>query len=134
MVAIANTSEQLQWYNDLCLKTTTGEIAASLLEARAQLEISSSLAELRTPTLVMHAREDAVVPVAEGRLLASEIRGAEFVELDSRNHILLEPEPAWARFCEAVLAFLTPRNAPADPVFAALSARERQVLALLATG
>ena len=49
---------------------------------------------------------DEVVPIAEGRLLASGIPGAEFVELDSRNHILLEQEPAWQRFCEAVLAFL----------------------------
>ena len=128
------TYEQLQWYNDLCLKTTTGEIAATLLEARAQIEMSGSLAEVRTPTLVIHAREDAIVPVAEGRLLASGIRGAEFVEVDSRNHVLLEHEPAWARFCEAVLAFVAPAKAPADAVFAALSARERQVLAHMADG
>ena len=35
--------EQLQWFNDLCLKTTTGEIVASLLEARAVVDISASL-------------------------------------------------------------------------------------------
>lgn len=128
------TLEQLQWYNDLCLKTTTGEIAATLLEARADMEITASLREVRTPTLVIHAREDAVVPVAEGRLLASEIRGAEFLELDSRNHVLLEHEPAWARFCEAVRGFVSPALPPAEPVFAALSGRERQVLALMAEG
>ena len=30
------SSEQLQWFNDLCLKTTTGEIAAKLFEARSR--------------------------------------------------------------------------------------------------
>lgn len=126
--------EQVQWFNDLCLKTTTGEIVATLFEARAVLDISASLGDVRTPTLVLHAREDAVVPIEEGRFLATGIPGAEFVELDSRNHILLEDEPAWGRFCEAVLAFLQPGATAGESVFAALSARERQVLALIANG
>jgi pimeloyl-ACP methyl ester carboxylesterase/DNA-binding CsgD family transcriptional regulator len=128
------SQEQLQWFNDLCLKTTTPEIGATLLEARAVLDVSAILRDVRTPTLVLHARGDAVVPIAEGRVLASSIPGAEFVELDSRNHILLEHEPAWQRFCESVLAFLQTGATTGDSVFAALSARERQVLALIADG
>jgi pimeloyl-ACP methyl ester carboxylesterase/DNA-binding CsgD family transcriptional regulator len=126
--------EQLQWFNDLCLKTISNEIMADLLEARGLMDITASLASVRTPTLVLHARGDEVIPVAESRLLASGIPGAEFVELDSRNHILLEHEPAWQRFCDAVLAFLQPGATAGDSVFAALSARERQVLALMAEG
>ncbi|HEY8550132.1 MAG TPA: alpha/beta fold hydrolase [Vicinamibacterales bacterium] len=128
------TAEQLQWFNDLCLKTATGPIVAKLLEARAEVDISGSLAGVRVPTLVLHARDDEVIPVSEGRIIASGIPGAEFVELDSRNHILLEHEPAWQRFRAAVLAFLQPEAAAAAPVFAALSARERQVLALMTDG
>lgn len=126
--------EQLQWFNDLCLKTTTGEIAANLFEARAVVDISPFLPEVRTPTLVVHARNDEVIPIAEGRLLTCGIPGAEFVELDSRNHILLEHEPAWQRFQEAVLAFLQAVEPSTDVAFAELSARERQVLALMADG
>ena len=128
------TPEQLDWYNDLCLKTTTGEIAASLLEARGLTDISASLSQVRVPTLVLHARGDEVVPISEGRALASGISGAEFVELDSRNHVLLEPEPAWQRFQEAVLAFVPSGTATGGLPFAALSPRERQVLALMADG
>jgi pimeloyl-ACP methyl ester carboxylesterase/DNA-binding CsgD family transcriptional regulator len=128
------THEQLEWFNDLCLKTTSGEVAAALLEARGDMDIEASLARVRTPTLVLHARNDEVVPLAEGRHLASGIAGAEFVELDSRNHILLEQEPAWQRFCEAVLAFLEQKDIATDSAFSALSARERQVLALMAEG
>jgi pimeloyl-ACP methyl ester carboxylesterase/DNA-binding CsgD family transcriptional regulator len=127
------TPEQLQWFNELCLKTATAEIAARLLEARATMDVTRDLGQVRTPTLVIHARGDAVIPVEEGRLLAGGIPGAEFVELDSRNHILLDGEPAWTRFEEAVLAFAE-RGAAGAPVFAALSARERQVLALMADG
>lgn len=126
--------EQLQWFNELCLKTTTGEIAATLLEARANMNVSDLLPQVRTPTLVLHAREDAVVTIAEGRLLAAGIPGAEFVELDSRNHVLLEHEPAWERFKEEVLAFLRTGHSVRDSAFGALSTRERQVLALMADG
>jgi DNA-binding NarL/FixJ family response regulator len=129
------SAEQLQWFNELCLKTTSAEIAARLLEARAVMDISASLSDVRTPTLVMHARGDEVVPVAEGRLLASGIQGAHFVELDSRNHVLLEHEPAWQRFEEEVLAFVQQDQvAMNDSVFAALSGRERQVLTVMAEG
>jgi pimeloyl-ACP methyl ester carboxylesterase/DNA-binding CsgD family transcriptional regulator len=128
------TAEQLQWFNDLCLKTASGQIVADLLQARSTVDIAGLLDKVRTPTLVLHARDDEVIPVAEGRLLAGSIPGAEFIELDSRNHILLEHEPAWQRFREAVVTFLQSGDAAGESVFAALSARERQVLALMADG
>ncbi|HEX5462230.1 MAG TPA: alpha/beta fold hydrolase [Steroidobacteraceae bacterium] len=126
------TPEQLQWFNDLCVKCTMGEVAAELLEARAELDICELLPQVRTPTLIMHSRNDEVVPIAEGHRLAAEIKGAEFVELDSRNHVLLAHEPAWLRFQEEVLAFA--KGEAMNDVFSALSLREREVLALIAHG
>jgi DNA-binding NarL/FixJ family response regulator len=111
-----------------------GEVAAKLFEARAVLDIAELLPLVRVPTLVLHARDDQVVQLSEGRLLAGGIAGAEFVELDSRNHILLEHEPAWNRFCEAVLSFTNADTSTDAELFAALSAREREVLALIADG
>ena len=46
----------------------------------------------------------------------------------------LEHEPAWQRFCDAVLTFLQPGHLADDSVFATLSPRERQVLGLMADG
>jgi pimeloyl-ACP methyl ester carboxylesterase/DNA-binding CsgD family transcriptional regulator len=129
------TDEQIGWFNELCRKTTSPEIAAGLLQARAQIDVLDLLPRVRTPTLVLHAREDNVTPFEEGRRLAAGIPGAQFVELDSRNHILLEGEPAWDRFREAALDFVglaAPRGE--DPAFAALSAREREILALITEG
>lgn len=129
------THEQLQWWNELCLRTTSsGEVAARLLEARAGVDNTGELRQVRTPTLILHARSDEVVPIEEGRLLAAGIPMAEFVELDSRNHVLLEHEPAWQRFCEAVLSFVQPAVGGRGLVFSALTARERQVLTLIAEG
>lgn len=128
------TPEQLHWFNELCARSTGGKVAAALLGSRAVVDCAELLPQVRTPTLVLHARNDAVVPVSEGRILASGIAGAEFVELDSCNHVLLSHEPAWERFCEAVLAFLRPEGVRAENSFAALSAREQEVLSLIVAG
>jgi pimeloyl-ACP methyl ester carboxylesterase/DNA-binding CsgD family transcriptional regulator len=130
------TEEQLEWYNDICRKTLTAQIAARLLESRAMIDVTSLLEEVRTPTLVLHASGDAVVPIAEGHILAAGIPGAQFIELDSKNHILLENEPAWERFRHEVLNFME-LKAPTrgeDPAFATLSPREREVLLLITEG
>ena len=127
------TDAQVQWFNELVRTTTTAEVAAALLEARAHLNVIALLALVRVPTLVLHARQDSVVPLEEGRLLAAGIPGARFVELESRNHVLLEHEPAWQRFGEEVLAFLggMPRG---EEHFAALTLREREIVAALVSG
>ncbi len=130
------TDEQLGWFNDLCRKTTSPEIAARLLESRASIDVTDLLPKIQTPTLVLHSRDDDVVPISEGRILASAIPNAQFIELDSKNHVLLESEPAWKRFCEEVLEF-TGGKAVADgedPAFADLSKREREVLSLISEG
>jgi DNA-binding CsgD family transcriptional regulator/pimeloyl-ACP methyl ester carboxylesterase len=81
-------------------------------------------------------REDAVCPDPGGPFLAAGIPGAQFVELESKNHILLESEPAWARFKDVVLDFmgLPATRTGEDPAFEALSPREREVLSLVTEG
>ena len=130
--------EQLQWFNDLCRRTTEPAIAAALLEARANVDVRDLLSAVRTPTLVLHATGDQVVPLASGRLLAQRIPGAEFVPLASDNHVLLAGEPAWQVFCEAVLEF-TGRGgllagAREAAVFRTLTQREREILAGICAG
>jgi pimeloyl-ACP methyl ester carboxylesterase/DNA-binding CsgD family transcriptional regulator len=126
--------EQLNWFNDLCARTTTGEIAAELLEARAQIDIVDLLSQVKVPTLVIHSRGDNVVPISEGRLIAGGIESAEFIELDSRNHVLLEHEPAWQRFCDEVQRFFGITSDERDPAFDELTARESQILDLMSEG
>ena len=130
------TDEQLGWFNDLCRKTLTPEIAAQLLESRGMLEVTELLGKVRTPTLVLHARGEVVAPIAEGHILAAGIPGAQFVELDSKNHILLESEPAWKRFCDEVLEFMQLKRSTAgeDHAFDLLTSREREVLSLMTEG
>jgi pimeloyl-ACP methyl ester carboxylesterase/DNA-binding CsgD family transcriptional regulator len=129
------TDEQLEWWNELCRLTATPENAAALMTARSNIQAAKLLPLVQAPTLVIHARADEVSPVSAGRFLAAGIPGAQFVELDSRNHVLLENEPAWGRFKEAVLEFTgLEGGASEDRAFEALSPRERDVLAAITEG
>jgi DNA-binding NarL/FixJ family response regulator len=123
-------------WNDLCRKTTTPEISAQLFEARGGVDVTEFLEQVRAPALVLQSHDDDITPITEGRLLAAGIPGAQFIELDSKNHVLLESEPAWERFCHEVLGFLGLQGSAytEDPAFAALSPREREVLKLITEG
>lgn len=92
------TSEQMRWFNELSLQTASAENAVLLESAFYDHDFSDLARAVRVPTLVLHARDDRAAPFSEGRMLASLIPGAEFVPLDSANHVLLEHEPAWTTF------------------------------------
>ena len=98
--------EQMQWFNDLQRITTSPDNAVRIMQATGQVDISDLLPRVRVPTLVLHAQNDAAVPFDEGRRLAAGIPGARFVTLESRNHLIVEKEPAWTRLLEEIAAFL----------------------------
>lgn len=126
--------EQVRWFNELCRKTITSQMAARLLSARADIDVRNVLHGVRAPVLVLHCHRDEVVPFAEGQELARDLSDAEFVALESQNHIVLKHEPAWRRLKEAVLDFRPVRSggAVSESVnLETLSPREREILALI---
>ena len=100
------TAEQIQWFNDLMRMTVSPENAVRLRHTMNQIDVSHLAPDVAVPTLVLHARDDAIVPFEEGRRMAAMIPGARFVALEGRNHVILEDEPAWPRFLEEVRNFL----------------------------
>jgi pimeloyl-ACP methyl ester carboxylesterase/DNA-binding CsgD family transcriptional regulator len=133
------TPEQHRSLNGLVRVSTSPENAVAIHEALYQLDITALAKAVHVPTLVLHAHGDAVIPFEEGRHLATLIRSARFVPLDSRNHILLETEPAWAQFLTEVRTFLgddVDAVGISEPLSGAsrLTRSEFQVLGLLARG
>lgn len=100
------SKEQENWLNNLQRMTVSPENAERYIAAVGNFDVSHMLGQVRAPTLVMHARGDARVPFECGRQLAAGIPGARFVPLESRNHLILEAEPAYARFLAELRAFL----------------------------
>jgi DNA-binding CsgD family transcriptional regulator len=129
------TEEQMSWLDELQRVSASASTAYTARRQRAQANCIPLLPELDLPTLILHGREDQMNEFAYGRLLASHIKDARLVPLESRNHILLADEPAWPVFVDEVRAFLRPDGASApDPGVAGLSEREREVLSLAADG
>lgn len=117
--------EKIRWFNELCQRTVTAETGARLIEARAQMDASTVLGDVRCPTLVLHARGDGVAPLSEGHYLAQHIPGAVLHVLDSDNHILQSDEPAWDEAKATILDFVGAQK-PADSF--GLTARELTIL------
>jgi class 3 adenylate cyclase/pimeloyl-ACP methyl ester carboxylesterase len=101
------TKEQADWFNDLQRKTTSPECAARYFEVVNNFDVRELLAQVRVPTLVMHVRDDLIVPIDAGRQMAAGIPGARFIVLPGRNHLFLKHEPANARFFEEIDLFLS---------------------------
>ena len=128
------TAEQMGWYDDLQRHSTSAATAVRIYNARGRLNVVDLAAQVRTRTLVVHGRGDRVVPVDEGRLLATLVPDARLVVLESANHILLSDEPAWASFVAELRDFLGTKPATARPGVEELSPRELDVLELVAAG
>ncbi len=124
------TLQELASMSELQRRSASAADAARVIRSFLGIDVTRAAAALRCPALVLHARGDRRVPFEEGRLLAGLIPAAQFMPLESDNHILLAHEPAFARFFAAVHGFL----GTADGRFAALSAREREVVDLIAAG
>ena len=130
------TPEQHRWFNEMERISTAPLTAARFMREFNAIDVMALLPEVRCPTLVLHSRHDVRVPFDEGRLLASAIPGARFVSIESSNHLLLEGEPGWRHWLEAVRAFLPAAGAgrSAEGSFETLSKRQREVLELIAQG
>jgi pimeloyl-ACP methyl ester carboxylesterase len=85
------------------LPTPAGYMAQ--LQAVLAFESYSRLDRITAPTLVIHGKSDALVPPANGELIASRIPAARLVLLDHASHLFLTDQTEAAH--EAILDFLS---------------------------
>jgi class 3 adenylate cyclase/pimeloyl-ACP methyl ester carboxylesterase len=100
------TQEQIKSFNELQRISISPDNAVRALDTMNNTDVTTLLAKVTTPTLVLHCRGDAIIPFNEGRKLAAGIPNARFVPLEGDNHLMLEHEPAWPRFLNEVRSFL----------------------------
>jgi pimeloyl-ACP methyl ester carboxylesterase/DNA-binding CsgD family transcriptional regulator len=108
------------WWARFERLSATPTTAMALARMNADIDVRDVLEKVRTPTLVIHRKDDARVDPAAGRYLASKIKDARLVELPGRDH------PIWTgdveRVADTIEEFLTGARASAggDRVLAAL--------------
>jgi pimeloyl-ACP methyl ester carboxylesterase/DNA-binding CsgD family transcriptional regulator len=128
------TPEVMDWVDELQRISTSPENALRFRKAFHSIDVTELAPRLRAPTIVFHARDDQMIPFADGRRLAAAVPNARFVPLDGRNHVFLTEEPAWQTFLAELRSFLgIPTWRPAGEL-GSLSGRELQVLELVADG
>jgi pimeloyl-ACP methyl ester carboxylesterase len=101
-----STPEQRLWFTEIQRVSASPANAIRIRNASSDIDVTALLGQVRTPTLVLHSTRDEVVPFSSGLELAGAIAGARFVPLESRNHLILEQEPAWPIFRDEVRRFL----------------------------
>ena len=104
----------MRWFDDLQRMSTSPANALASRIARQQVDIAAELPRITAPTLILQSQGDRATTFDNAVEVSAAIQGARLVPLDSRNHILLADEPAWATFVTEVAAFLEPdrRAAP----------------------
>jgi len=101
------TKEEAQAFNEMQRKSLSAENAARHYETVCNFDIRELLPRVSVPTLVLHIRDDLMVPIDESRRMAASIPHARFVSLPGKNHIPLENDPGMPQFFEEVSTFLS---------------------------
>jgi len=112
----------------------TFDAALKYLDMVQWIDISSSAALVRCPTLVFHASRDRVVPVEEATRMAAMIPGARLIPLDDDNHMPLASNLHWPTIESELRSFFGWANGPVQYPAGTLTARQAEVLRLVGQG
>jgi pimeloyl-ACP methyl ester carboxylesterase/DNA-binding CsgD family transcriptional regulator len=130
--------ELSDWVARMTQESCSGDMAASLIEMWERTDLREEVGRVTAPTLVLHTRDDPVVPVQSGQSLAALIPGARFEPIEGQWH-----QP-WLGDTGAVFSFAgaflgralptSPRQPEPSDQPLSLTTREREVLQLVAEG
>jgi RNA polymerase sigma factor (sigma-70 family) len=126
------SAESMAFAARLLRESATPEVAAAMFEYEE--DVTDLLKKIKTPVLVLHRRADQVIPFEAGRAMALLLPNCRFIVLDGNVHTELGEE-----VLSEIARFLDEHQSSAmrtrlDSAVAGLSAREVEVLRLLAAG
>jgi class 3 adenylate cyclase len=76
-----------RWWGRLLRQGTSPSGAIELMDLYRQIDIRAMLPAIAVPTLVLHRRDDRLVPARQSEYLADRIPGARYVELAGIDHL-----------------------------------------------
>lgn len=128
------SSAEREKFAEFQRRSVSREQARDALAAAYRLDAREHLNALRTPTTVLHRRDDRAIPFALGADVARRVPHASFVALEGEDHFPWRGDAT--SVTDATLGGLghrVPRRLSV-PGLEALTDRERQVLTLVADG
>jgi pimeloyl-ACP methyl ester carboxylesterase/DNA-binding CsgD family transcriptional regulator len=127
----------LDAYDEAHKNSVSGPMAARYMQAFYELDARADAAQVRCPTLVMHANGDSLILQREGELVASLVPGARWLAVPGRNHLPLADDPGWPLMQREMSQFLAALEATDGAPAAGppkLTERQRDVLQHVARG
>jgi pimeloyl-ACP methyl ester carboxylesterase/DNA-binding winged helix-turn-helix (wHTH) protein len=85
--SMAGDPQFREWWAAYLRMGASPAAALALTQMNAEVDVRSVLPSIRVPSLVIHRRDDACLPVEGGRFIASLIPGAKYVELEGKDHL-----------------------------------------------
>lgn len=76
-----------QWWSKFVRGSASLSTAADLTLFGSEIDVRPLLPSVQVPTLILHAKDDLVRHIDEGRFLARSIAGAHLVELETTDHL-----------------------------------------------
>lgn len=131
------SEETLAWLDQAQPALGARQTLAASYWNQVTADASDRLWQVRTPTLVIHARDDLLVGLDEARRVATAIPDARLVTFADGGNVMPEHPSAWepaVREIATLVSGATRSPPPPAPGLAALSPREWQILELLARG
>ena len=98
-------SEMMDWFGERL--GTISVLNEELQDVFRLIDLRPELAKIKAPTLIMHSREDRIIPSRCAQDLAARIAGAKLLMLDCENHIPLSHDKAWPIARAALANFLS---------------------------
>ena len=101
------TADTVRYFDELQSASASAETAVRYLRQIDDSRVLEAAARVRCPALVIHRRDDTLIPFERSRQLAAHMPGAEFLTLEGDAHWLLYDDPGASMFTAAVQAFLS---------------------------
>ena len=100
------------WWNRVLVNAATPSAAEAFMRMAFDIDVRHVVSAINVPTLILHARDDAVCNVENARFLARAIPGARYVERPGGDHLpWFDPDDTIAEIRE----FLTGRREAGSP-------------------
>ena len=82
----AHDAQLREWWAKALRTGSSPGAMKAVMQVMQDIDVRDILPAIRTPTLVLHRRDDRGVFVGNGRYLAGQIPGAKYVELEGQDH------------------------------------------------
>jgi pimeloyl-ACP methyl ester carboxylesterase len=111
--SVAGDEAFRRWWSHYERQSASPAALGRLSAMIREIDVRALLGLVRVPTLVLHRKEDGIVPIEAGRYLSDRIPDARLVELDGVDHFtLVGDQDAWI---DEIRQFVTGTRRRPDP-------------------